>query len=326
MRAPRSCVAALACLGVLWALATAPGAAAATEVGNRCLGTEERLDLTGVLIKNAPGSPLAATVPSAGIITRWSLTVEGISPGTASQMLKVFRPTGLTFQFGVVGESALAPIVNGTNSFLTRIPVQAGDHVGSGGVRTSTGATMTVLCLPNFPGNQLGMIVGNPPNGTTTMLALTTQDYLTPVVVTVESDADKDGFGDETQDRCPRLAALQVACPVIVIDAPAKIGKKSAVVRVGASEEAPVSVIGTVKLGKGRKVTLEAEPRIVAPGPLTRFKLSFPSVLKQRLNELKPKQKLTLTISASATAGASQESTDTLTVKLKGQARPAVRR
>jgi hypothetical protein len=34
--------------------------------------------------------------------------------------------------------------------------------------------------------------------------------------VTVEADADRDGYGDETQDRCPTNSSIQGACPVAV--------------------------------------------------------------------------------------------------------------
>ena len=76
---------------------------------------------------------------------------------------------------------------------------------------------------------------------------------------------------------------------------------------------------GTVNLGNGRKVTLEAGQKQVSSGTLVRFKLKFNAKLKKRLNELAPSKKLTLKVTASATNVAGQISTDLAKVKLKGQ-------
>ena len=42
----------------------------------------------------------------------------------------------------------------------------------------------------------------------------------------LEADADRDGFGDETQDQCPTDASTQGACPVTPVTPAPSVKKK----------------------------------------------------------------------------------------------------
>src|SRR5262249_37734164 len=67
-----------------------------------------------------------------------------------------------------------------------------------------------------------------------------------PIVGVVEPDTDGDGYGDETQDGCPRSATVQAPCPPVKTSFEMKPGKKAIVVEVKVSSAAKVQVFGQV--------------------------------------------------------------------------------
>ncbi len=310
----------LAILGLTAALAllAAQPAVASTEVGNQCLGNASTLNVTYLSAANAPGSPLPAQVPSAGVITRWTFNIVPISPGILTQSLKIFRPTGAPNQFKVVGESSPAPITTGLNTFGARIPVQAGDFLGTSGA--ASGMVVTVFCNTGNPGDRVAVFTGNVTSGSTATSLGEEAGRQNPITAVVEPDADNDGFGDETQDKCPQSAATQGDCPTVAVDASSIIKRKgSVVVLVTTTNSAPVTVTGVAKLGKGKKAKLSGGTKTVTPGKITRFTLKFPKKLKEKLGDLAKSRALQLKVTARATDLIGRVSKDTLKTRLKGQ-------
>jgi len=298
----------------------ATGASAATVAGNNCLGNTGASNFTVISLTNAPGNPLPATIPVNGVITRWTFNVVPIPSGVLTNTLKIFRPTGAPKQFQAVGESAPSPIVGGLNSFSTRISVRAGDHIASFG-QTSEGG-ITIVCETGNAGDLVGAFTGNPPAGSTATIAVEQAALQNPITVSVEPDADNDGFGDETQDACPQSAAFQVACPPVALSTSKQVNKGSVVIVVTTSTAAPVSVKGVVNLGKGKKAKLNGGTKNLTPGVLGKFKLKFSKALKAKLKELSPKKSLTLKATVTGASVSGAVTTKTLKVKLKGQAKP----
>jgi hypothetical protein len=306
-------------LGIAACVASfAQPAAAATEVGNKCAATTSTSG--GVLIStaNAPGNPLPATIPSAGVITKWSFSIAFPVPPEVSltETLKIFRPTGSPKQVQVVGESA-PEALSGSQTFATRISVQAGDMIGA--LAAVAGSTGAVYCATGDPGDVVGIVTGTAPLGSTSPIIAEESGIQNPITVLVEPDADNDGYGDETQDACPQSATTQVACPVVTLSASASASKKSATVLLTGSAAANVTVNGKVTLGRGKKATLKGGTKAVAPGAFTKFKLKFPAKLIKRLKELPPSKKLTLKVTSTAPNLAAAPTTKTIKVKLKGQ-------
>jgi len=297
------------------ALLGASGASAATEVGSNCTPTgAEELTFTQI----SQTGPLPTTVPAAGVISQWRTSFpsggEPLPPDLFTATLKVFRALGGPNVFQVVGESSAGGLRSGTNAFLTRIPVQAGDRLGL------VGSPFTLYCTTGNPGDVIGFseFFSSPVGGTQQFEV--DVGFQTPVLALVEPDVDGDGFGDETQDKCPQSAAYQVPCPIVTITAvTSPPGKGAVTVLAATSLGAPVTVKGTVKLGKGKQAKLSAPGKTLTPGTITRFKLNFTGPLKTRLKELKPSQSLQLKITADATNVAGQISTTTAKAKLKGQ-------
>jgi len=297
------------------ALLGASGASAATEVGSNCTPNNAEEGLTFMQVSQT--GPLPATVPAAGVISQWRSTFpsggEPLPPNLFTAKLKVFRALGGPGLFQVVGESAAGGLLSGTNAFLTRIPVQAGDRLGL------VGSPITLYCITGNPGDVFGYSELSTAVGGTQEFGVES-GLQVPVLALVEPDVDGDGYGDETQDKCPQSAAYQVPCPIVTITAvTSKPGKGAVTVLAATSLNAPVTVKGTVKLGKGKQAKLSAPGKTLTPGTITRFKLNFTGPLKTRLKELKPSQSLQLNITADATNVAGQVSTTKAKAKLKGQ-------
>jgi hypothetical protein len=254
------------------------------------------------------------------VISKWTFNgPTGLPGGLVSQRLKILRSVG-SKQFQVVGESALSSISGGLNTFSTRVPVLAGDLIGTNG--SYEGLPFTFYCQTGNPGDQLGVIVGNPPVGSIASESEGGPGYQVPVTVFVEPDADNDGFGDETQDACPQSAAVQVACPPVVLSTSTQVKKGLVTVIVTSSTAAPVSVKGVANLGKGKKAKLNGGVQNMIPGTLSKFKLFFTKGLKNKLKELPPKNSVKLNVTVSGTSVSGVVTTKTLKLKLRGQAKP----
>jgi len=298
----------------------ATGASAATEAGSKCAANTTGGGNTWISLRNAPSSPISPTISVTGVVTRWTFNVGiPLPPVTFSTALKILRGTGTPKQFQVVADTGQVPISGGTNSFSARIPVQAGDYVGTFG-RVPEGP-ITLVCSTSNPGDKSAILEGDVPLGSTGTAPAEPEAVQIPLVVFVEPDADNDGYGDETQDLCPLSAAVQaVACPPVVLSTATQVKKGSVTVIVTTSTAAPVIVKGVAKLGKGKKAKLNGGTQNLLPGTLNKYRLFFTKGLKNKLKEMSPDKKLTLKVNVTGTSVSGAVTTKTLKLKLKGQA------
>lgn len=198
-------------VGVLIAASPAP---AATTIGSD-------LGSSGDILLDCPTTdPCTAaqtalpgrqvTSPIDGVIVRWR-----VGDGTGSMSLRVLRSAaGGTFT-GVARSDAATPPVGPSDvgqpptisTFPTRIPIRAGDFIGldlatadsAVGQRTAGGANI-VAFVPALADNE------------TRAPDATLSDIEGLLNADVEADADRDGFGDETQDLCAKDATTQGLC------------------------------------------------------------------------------------------------------------------
>ncbi len=310
--------ASIAAAAMLVALAVAPTAGAATEFGDTCAGDDTAPGPYSLVTLSSPGAGLSLTAPVSGVITKVKVQNQIPFPFTVPTLVKVLRSVGGN-NYTAINQVAVQ-VGSGQTAVDTRMPVQTGDRLGLRGTPFSYEGSpiegISIYC-EEIPGT-LGAILGEVGVGSTANFEGVTEGRV-PLAAVIEPDADNDGYGDETQDKCPQSATSQIACPLIVLDASPLAGKKAVKVYVATSNEGPVSVQGTVNLGKGEKATLKAGPKAVYPGKIASFKLKFNGKLTDRLEELEPSKKLTLKITASATNVAGQISSDKAKVKLKGQ-------
>ena len=153
---------------------------------------------------NAP-SGNSYEVPSNGVITSWSFQ-NGATP-VQGLKLKVGRPGGGT-KFTIVGESVGGPQT--ANALVTkpaRIAVLRRDYIGifeaSGMCQLATSSSNDIY----------GDYAGDPAVGSTSEAWPYSGNGRIPIQAKVEPDADADGFGDESQDRCPGTKGTADGCP-----------------------------------------------------------------------------------------------------------------
>jgi uncharacterized repeat protein (TIGR01451 family) len=191
-RAAISCAASAAV-----AIVCAAPASAGTAIGSADVPTISCSANTTVVQQTSGSSSPSYAVPADGLITSWSYQAKA-APGT--RRLKVFRATGTSGQFVVVGESATeTPAPNQLNSFGTRVPVTQGDRIGFFTATGDDGCRRTA-----GSGDQAAGRVGtaDPAVGTTISSTFFASSTLIDVGAVVEPDSDRDGYGDETQDKC----------------------------------------------------------------------------------------------------------------------------
>jgi hypothetical protein len=301
----------------------ASAASAATEVGNVCPANLVSANATMIQLGNVSSS-LPIAVPTAGVATKWK--VESLQTNKP-QVLKVLRPTGNKHEFRAVAESTEQTVLSGQNVFDTRVPVEPGDQFGLYGANPS-GALYCNAAVGAKPMDVAGSIPINFRSTDAPTVFGEFNSIRVAVAAIVEPDADGDGFGDETQDKCPQSAAFQVECAKIGLDLFAVAGRSSATLLVITDHEAPVTVTATAKAGKsskrralkGRGLTLKGGTQTVTPGKIAKFKLPFSSKLKSALRALPHGKSLKLTITATATNVAGQSSGYTTFLKLRRNA------
>lgn len=231
---------------------------AATNFGSRLINDPTTSDcqlllssctvLSYIQPSDPAGDPYAGGAPVSGVITKLRIRAYGVGgPAQASFRVGNVTPaTGFasaTGTAGPVGATATVPAFSGGATPITevngRIPVSAGQHLAvDGGVNLaatydSSGSKFSYVFAPP-------LMAGTGATGSNAV----TGELL--VAATIEPDADKDGFGDETQDRCPSDATTRGTC----IGGLKVSGGK---VRYLLSQASTVS-IALAKASKGRRV------------------------------------------------------------------------
>jgi len=306
-------------------LISVSSAPAATEVGDNCTAASTLGgNFTAFQAKKGGGNSLHITAPTAGVVTQWKVASKILAE--FPEQLKVLRPTGGK-NFLTVAESSSGTVFPGQNVFETRIPVEAGDVFAA-----SSGIANPIVYCPSADGNdEMGYSPTNVTVGSTNEF-LNAANIRIPLVAVIEADADNDGYGDETQDKCPRSAAIQaVECPPITLGSYGLARPGSALVLATSSTDSTVSVSGIVRVQKrgkkkARKVTIFGGSKLVGSGQVVPFTLAFSASLKAALASLPKSKKLTLKVSATTTDLAGQPSSSQLSLKLKGQQKKAKRK
>jgi hypothetical protein len=165
---------------------------------------------------------LPLTAPSGGVIVEILVKhgTSGANPGTWG-----FRVlSGTPALYSTLGVPAELPDfawpandIAGTRSFVPSlagvpkgIPIAAGDRLGM--VRQAGGVGNEGPLLLGPLQNGINAAAGAHNSGPKTYNLLLNVELM--VQYRIEPDADRDGYGDETQDKCATNAAIQAACPV----------------------------------------------------------------------------------------------------------------
>jgi uncharacterized repeat protein (TIGR01451 family) len=161
------------------------------------------------LRSNIPGRQV--TSPIDGVIVRWRLKTKDGSPAGQFVKLRVIHPEGSPGQATGAGTGAPGAVATtaATTTYPTQLVIHAGDFIGVdlptssgvGALVSTSGAALDGWATPLLAD-------GGParsPSASPNLEGLWNAD--------VEADADRDGFGDESQDACPGVAGPINGCP-----------------------------------------------------------------------------------------------------------------
>jgi hypothetical protein len=162
---------------------------------------------------------VALTAPISGVITRWR--VRSISLGTVA--LRVLRPNP-DGTFTALATSVAQPMTQRpaagrdvTYAFNTRLTVLEGDRIAVDRDRRAGGIFRN---RSNNPAFQTGVFVPPLPDNGTAPLQQGQSGIELMLNALIEIDADADGFGDESQDNCPKIPNDQTSNPCTASPAP----------------------------------------------------------------------------------------------------------
>lgn len=295
-------------------LTAAPGIAAATEVGNACVADGYASDFTVLQLEKAGADGLPLAVPKAGVVTRWR--VDSGLASILAENLRVFRPNGETATFRTIADSRREAILPGANAFATRLSVRAGDRLGAFGASPS-GA---LYCTSASSADVMGAVHFDAAIGGTQAFT-PNPAFQVALSAVVEPDADRDGYGDESQDRCPRGHAFHGECPRVRTRAVATERRRSIILFVTVSSVASVRVYGQVGLGGsqgGRRIVgLDGGTSHLGTGATRRFRVPLPNSVLRRLAS---GRSVTARLTVASTDFAGRVKTRHLRVELSGRA------
>jgi hypothetical protein len=308
-------------------LSGAFSAAASAEVGDRCIANDKAAGWTVVGLNNGANGPFPPEVTGYehwGVITRWRTELKA-GTGPVQQQLVVFQLAG-EMLMRKIGESGVESLVDGRNEFATRIPVPPYSRIGL------HGPVETLFC-----DKEEGHVAGVFDEPFALGEAQPYEDLGgsgVPAIATVESDADGDGYGDQSQDQCFGLPAFHEGCPPIALAAgKARVGKRAISLPVSVESPTPFAVAarvvlnGEARLGKGGKTVFLSSGGVqnLVPGAPLLIDLPLPKPLRQRLDRLGRKAglKAKLTISVDNADAFGRPPPLQVTVKLPGRRKPA---
>jgi hypothetical protein len=282
-----------------------------TEVGQTTSSPVFGVGTPVAPLSTVPGTPSYATPH--GVLTSWRFHSSGDSAAGAVR-LKIFRYTGTGLVFEVLAESSLKTLEPDTAyDFKERIPVDQGDLLGL----TAVGDAEVGITVPGTPQNQLAQFGGGDiPPGQTGTATIAWPDLRPSVAATVESDADADGFGDDTQDKCPVDRTTQALCQFSFGRLKRNTKRGTAVLPVTVPGAGTLSLSGRGVAGQQASTSRAASAggRAVTNASTVKLVVKGKGKKKKTLNET-GKVKLNLAITYTPTAG--DPSTQSMKVKLK---------
>jgi hypothetical protein len=249
------------------------------------------------------------SAPSPGVITTWAFQADSSPPPVK---FKVGRPLGGNDYTIVAASASVNPTPDILNTYETRIAVQAGDQIG---FFVGTGACAFEVAPA---GNVIAFFTADLSPGATATFDQQ-DERLLDVSARLEPDADNDGFGDETQDKCVGTAGAFNGCPsTVTIDKLKQKGDTKVKVT------ATVPGAGTLKVGSpsvalasaAAKKSLKAVTKTLTATTKQQLKLTL-KLTKSAIGKLDDAGKLKLKVKAVYTPVGGPPGSQTKKAKLK---------
>lgn len=307
-------------------LLIAPAAGAATTIGSNLSGTSN--DAFGCAstcsIVQTDLSTGSAASPVDGVVVRWRIKTNAAGGPFG---LRIAKPFSSTVRIGAGSSGLVTAASAGVNVFDTRLPIRVGDNIGLS--ITSATAANNVRYKPGVavPGaSSMYFEPELPEGGSGTTPSIINIGAETNFNADIEADADRDGFGDETQDRCLGVFGTSAGCdvtppvPVIGFGSPQSVGS----LKIGLSTNEPTNFEARAEVsykskGKTRKVKSKlAKLALTGTSPTTKLSLKFTSKQKAALRALiKKGKKLSAKVSVTASDASGNKAAGLAKIKLK---------
>lgn len=262
------------------------------------------------MLQTSVSAGASYVVPSAGVVTKWGVNRTG-STGTSIAALIFGTSSG--GQWTIAKRTPFESVPESvTTEFPTRLSVAAGEVLGISIYNSSA-----YMC------GSLGLADVIDYNGSFTEVGVNFSpsqipQVRLPVWATLEADVDADGYGDETQDKCPQSAAFQNPCPVLAISQQLSANAKQITVLATASVDTALTAEGSVKLpkigkSKAKTVKFKSKATSFTAGKMKAIKLKLPASVRNAVKAGKT-LKVTVTLTGS---GLANTATTKSTIKLK---------
>jgi hypothetical protein len=293
---------------------------------------------TFTLAQLTPAGGPALQSPMIGVVVRGRIRTDGGSTDHPFR-LRVLRPN-LTAGTGTgvaTGPAETPPVGSTMHTFNARLPISAGDGVGVDGAPTPAGG-------PPQPGQPFGAYLASVggslvpdwipalADGQTRAPSSVNSDLELLVNADVEPDGDRDGYGDESQDRCP-IDAFPAGGPCVAPvtmrvggNRTQRVLRQKGVVVTGEcpNENCTIAAEGTANVPTVRKANVAKRFRLrrvskaVAPGQRARLKLRFGArLLKAVRRALKARRRVTFAVKVTARDAAGNVATARRTIRAR---------
>jgi hypothetical protein len=310
----------LVSFGALSLAATCSPASAAVSIGQT--GTPFVCDDNLAFLMGATGHAPSYTYTASpeGVVTSWSAAAD-LTPGRSLQLL-ILRPdpSGGLNHYVAVGKDEVRPLtaLGQLNTFTgLHLTIRPGEQIGLFLPDGQPGGES--MC--GFSSNDLGDVIrnnspagGEPPLGVSLDFPDNEQGLRVNASAVVEPDADNDGFGDETQDRCLSATGPMDGCPSNVFSFGAITrNKKKGTATITVNLPNPGELTGS---GNGVKAS-SAGPVVISKSVgagQAQLLIKATGKKKRKLNET-GKVKLNVSITYTPTGG--NPGTQSVKVKLK---------
>jgi hypothetical protein len=322
------------------ALASAASSAAATSVGS-VLTAVPNSEACGFGMFTATDRPCTSTQatlaanqtaagglvsPIDGVVVNWTVRSGPATPDTTRVRL---RPRTLRGEVGgAAGTMVDLPLgAPGLHTFAERMPIKVGEGIGVTALVTNQNNGSAGAPILRFePGiGTVSRFETALPEGSTTFLNEQSDSELM-LNAQIEPDADHDGFGDETQDRCPTDPLLQGPCrqpgperqppqtKVTYANRQDFIAKKKVVVRLRSSEAGTVSASGQLEIPSKHAIWgLYGAKSAVGAGERVTLRLRLPgNTLRAARRALANGRKVRVKVTLSAADAAGNDSGSTV--------------
>jgi hypothetical protein len=205
----------------------------------------------------ANGDPYTGGAPNDGVITKFRIRANGPGASVTFRVANIALAPPDSANAAAVGTGPTVTIagLGEIEEFTGRLPVKKGNHLA---IDTTSAEAIYESGGDEFTYGYGPVLV----NGAAASTSANARGQLM-VAATVEPDADGDGFGDETQDRCLGQVDVNGGCPAAQPDTTKprlsglrlskKAFKKSSKLTYGLSERATVTV-RVERVKKGRRV------------------------------------------------------------------------